>query len=63
MVFLVESRAELFEQYHSVAVDARMLSALDHLLKDGVDIGHVEVATHQQVTRAPVVATQEGVAI
>lgn len=40
-----------------------MLSGGDYRIEDAVNIGHVEIATHQKVARPPIVSAQEGMDI
>ena len=46
-----------------VAIDTGMLSLGGNLLKDLVNIGHIEVTTQTEILRLPVVSAQEGMHI
>ena len=59
MVLFVERISELLEEHHSVAVDAGVLPFCHYGAEHFINIGHIEVAAHEQIARPPVVAAQE----
>ena len=63
MVLPVKRVSELFEQHNRIAVDSRMLTVAHYRLIQAVYIREIKIATKQQISRPPVVASQKRVHI
>ena len=59
----VQPMPHQFKHDVGVAVDARALTLAGYLVKDLINVGHVEVAAEAEVLGFPVVAAQEGMDI
>ena len=63
LILAVEGMTELLKEKESVGIEARMLPDRCYLIKNLVNISHIEVSAKEKVAGRPVVAAHEGMDI